>query len=310
MKTFNWENYILNYPDLKKAGIDNQQKAWVHYQRYGRYENRTDAPKNKYIVLYDRPDRLGANITCYIAQILYAHFNGIGIRLTKEYNYSDSPFVKYLFQWIHENSFPGHSKIEYCNTSDYTSLIGETTYTIKSDFISYFKQNIITSFEISYPIPFDITKCILVHLRLGDVRDSPDYDGSICSQFYANLVENGENCLYSRPNDGNRQAPLSTIKIKRIIAELLEKYPGYSVKIVTNPNETIDLEYPVIQSEDENYDLYLLSKAPVVILSRSTFSLSALFFGNHQEVYIPSWGHSACMGLNTKFDKSGFKYFY
>ena len=124
------------------------------------------------------------------------------------------------------------------------------------------------------------------------------------------LVENGQSCLYSHPNDGNRQAPLSTFKIKLVLDELLKKYPDYTIKVVTNPNETIDLEYPVIQSEDENYDLYLLSKAPVVVLSRSTFSLSALFFGDHQEVYIPSWGHSVCMGLNTKFDHSNFKYFY
>ena len=266
--------------------------------------------KNCYIELYDRPDRLGANITNYIAQILYAKYNSIGIRLIKDYNYSDSPFVKYLLQYIQEQPLTGHIKIQYCNTSDYTTLIGQTTQTIKQDFITYFKKNVKSSFNISFDIPFDISKCILIHLRLGDVREAPDYDGSVCSQYYANLVENGQPCLYSRPNDGNRQAPLSTFKIKLILSELLKKYPEYTVKVITNPNETVDLDYPVIQSEDENYDLYLLSKAPVVVLSRSTFSLSALFFGDHQEVYIPAWGHTACMGLNTKFDQSNFKYFY
>jgi len=263
-----------------------------------------------YIELYDRPDRLGANITNYIAQILYAHHNSIEIRLVKDYNYSDSPFVKYLLEFIKERQITGSIKIEYGNYSDYTTLIGQTTSTIKQDFISYFKKNVKTSFNITFDIPFDISKCILVHLRLGDVREAPDYDGTICTEWYKSLVESGQPCLYSRPNEGNRQAPLSTFKINLILSELVKKYPEHSVKIITNPNETVELDYPVIQSEDENYDLYLLSKAPVVVLSRSTFSLSALFFGDHREVYIPSWGHSVCMGLNTKFDNTKFKYFY
>lgn len=39
--SFDWRNYILNYPDLKQAGIDNCEKAWAHYQKYGKYEGRT-----------------------------------------------------------------------------------------------------------------------------------------------------------------------------------------------------------------------------------------------------------------------------
>ena len=308
MKHFNWENYLQKYPDLKH--LKTEACAIQHFNHFGIHEGRNDKLEIRYIELYDRPDRLGANITNYIAQILYAHYHSIGIRLIKDYNYSNSPFVQFLLQHIREHSFPGDSKIEYCNTSDYTSLIGETTQNIECDFVSYFKKYIKSSFNISFDIPFDISKCILVHLRLGDVREAPDYNGSFCTEYYKFLVEHGQSCLYSHPNEGNRQAPLSTFKIKLVLDELLKKYPDYTIKVVTNPNEITDLEYPVVQSEDENYDLYLLSKAPVVVLSRSTFSLSALFFGDHQEVYIPSWGHTACMGLNTKFDHSNFKYFY
>ena len=266
--------------------------------------------------LYDRSDRLGANLTCYIAQIIYAHHNGIGVKLneSKVYSYSESPFVKYLFEWINSRSsnIEG-SNIEYGNNYDFVGLMGSTTSNIKSDHISYFKKWINCSFKIEYPVT--IEKCILIHLRLGDVRDSPDYDGSICSSFYKNLVENEQYTFHTNTvgdyTSVNKQAPLSKNKIESVLSEVKEIYPDYPIKIVTNPNEKIlDFEYPVIQSDDESYDLYLLSKAPVVILSRSTFAISSLFFGNHERVYLPSWGHSVCMGLNTKFDNNNFIYFY
>lgn len=41
---FNWKQYLINYPDLRKAGITFEQQALKHYQRYGTSENRTDRP--------------------------------------------------------------------------------------------------------------------------------------------------------------------------------------------------------------------------------------------------------------------------
>ena len=51
----------------------------------------------------------------------------------------------------------------------------------------------------------------------------------------------------------------------------------------------------------------------VVILSRSTFALSSLFFNNNKKkIYIPLWGHFVCTGLGTHYDKNKNKnkYFY
>jgi len=312
MKSFNWKNYLDKYPDLKHFKTEHQ--AWNHFQRFGKFEGRDDRV-NTFIELYDRPDRLGANITCYISQIIYAHHLGIGIKLneSKEYRYSDSPFVKYIFEWIKKHPVRGDSKIEYGNNYDFTGLMGSTTNYIKCDFVSYFKKWITSPYKIEYPV--NPEKCVLVHLRLDDVSGSPDYDGSICSSFYKELLENGDYTFYTNTigeqSGFNKQAPLSKSKIEKVLIEIKQIYPDYPIKIVTNPNEKIiDFDYPVIQSNDENYDLYLLTKAPVVVLSRSTFAISSLFFGNHERVYIPSWGHSVCMGLNTKYDNNNFIYFY
>jgi len=42
METFNYKQYILNYPDLQEAGICNLRQAWTHYRRFGLTEGRTD----------------------------------------------------------------------------------------------------------------------------------------------------------------------------------------------------------------------------------------------------------------------------
>ena len=58
---------------------------------------------SEFIVLSDRTDRLGSNITHYISQILYAHKNNYEIRLEKSkenYRYYDSIFIKILFNYI------------------------------------------------------------------------------------------------------------------------------------------------------------------------------------------------------------------
>jgi len=39
---FNWKNYISNYPDLQKAGINTESRALKHWNNYGIHENRTD----------------------------------------------------------------------------------------------------------------------------------------------------------------------------------------------------------------------------------------------------------------------------
>jgi len=307
MENFNWEVYLEKYPDLKNIGINNKFDSWMHYCKFGRNEGRSD--NYPYILLYDRPDRLGANITNYMAQILYAYHNKYYIKIEGDLKYNTTPFVKALFNFIEEyNKDKKHNfRIVYGNTHCYTGLIGQTTQTINSDYFTYFKRLNI-KLDVNYPIPFDVSKTILIHLRLDDVAHCSDYNGSICTNFYKNKVENKEYCFYTQPEGCNRQAPLSDSKIISILNEINQ--PDYTVKIITTPNSIVTLPYEVITTNDESHDLYLLTKCKIVILSRSTFSLSSLFFGDHQTVYIPSWGHSVCLGLNTKFDKTNFKYFY
>jgi len=278
-----------------------------------------------YFYLFERPDRLGANITNYIAQILYAYNNKYIIKFEKEkekYKYYNSIFVRILFDYIEKynkelkknvinNQYD--KKYIFTNIHDYITTTSDVLKNIKSDFITFFNNNIYNNIKQDFlnstlliNIPFDINKTILVHLRLDDVAGRPDYDGSICSNYYKNKIKNNDNCFFEFYDTINNQAPLSKIKLDNIINKAKSEFTDYKVMLITSPiSDTSFLDYEVIKSNDENLDLYLLTMCNVTILSRSTFALSSMFFNDKKiKTYIPLWGHFVCCGLDTIYDKN------
>lgn len=274
-----------------------------------------------YIELFDRGDRLGSNIFNYIFQIFFAHHNNYYIKYSRNnLNYNNSIFVQYLFDYIDEyNKDKINDNIQFIwpnrYSEDFLLFSMNIIKIITSDLFSYFKCHIFNNIKYNqiikrYNIPFNPDETILIHLRLDDTKEFSDYDGRVCNNFFKDTINNDET-QYNYPNFFyNRQCPLSTEKILNQIEIVSLKYPNYRKIIITNPGEKHEFPYEYIQSDDPSYDLFLLTQCKVVILSRSTFALSSLFFGNHTDVYLPVWGCTACMGLGTKYDKSNFNYFY
>jgi hypothetical protein len=300
-----------------------------------------------HIKLIARGDGLGANLTFFIGQFIFAIHNKLYIKYNRnnilEWNNSsshwfvlnnsslnmdikelyDSIFIQTIFDMIdnYNKTYIGdEGELLDFNEQDYYS-ISKSVIDVKCDLISYFKNNIYDeniflnkAIDRGYKIDFDIKKTILVHLRLLDVRDIPDYDGSLCSSYLEEKINNDEIITYQ---DGrylfdrglNKQAPIPYTKIEEQIKKMLEKNPTYEVVIITAPGEDNYLPYRYIQSDDYNYDLFLLTQSECVILSKSTFGITSLFFGNQKEVYLPLWGHLSIFGLHTKYDNTEYSYF-
>lgn len=195
------------------------------------------------------------------------------------------------------------------------------------------------------PMPFDPKKTILVHLRLDDLheRNSFDYDGNIVSKYFIEKMNNNYFYDYKEykkttffgqyyryisksgltkelltsnkklPNDYYKillyQSIMKEEKIQKRIDELSEKYPEDEIIIISSQKGNIQMKYKTIRSQNPDYDLYCLCQCKKVILSRSTYALSSLLFSNKTEVSIPSWSITACMGLQTKYDKTKYDYF-
>lgn len=288
--------------------------------------------------LFDRIDRLGANIITYLSQILYCHKNQYIIKFRNNskdhYRYANSVFVKALFQYIDQqneafyrmNIEDAEEVVLFDNQYDFPRTTTFTIASLQQDMISYYNDflyDLIQPLFLScvtrsrYSIPFDINKTILVHLRLGDVAHRNDYDGAICSEYYKQKIEKGEYCCNQYEFYGvcNEQSPLAKPKLENILKIAQAEYPDYKVLLLTSPDsDTSFLDYEVIRNTDENLDLYLLSMCKVTILSRSTYALTSMFFNKEKEkTYIPLWGHFVCCGLDTQYDKNDASkrmYFY
>lgn len=259
--------------------------------------------------------------------------------------YNESFIVKAILKWIdnHNNKFPNKNYLDqyknfnameywlnfetkfeadsYFYSCDLLIITTQVLYNIHTDLISYFKkyicesmrQEICNTVPKDYVLPYNPKKSILVHLRLGDVKDRPDYDGTFCSNYYKNRIDNDNQSIQGIATLGycNMQTPLAKHKVDLAILEATQKYPEHEVIIVTAPGDyNINYPYRCIRSDDESNDMYLLCNADVLILSRSTFSLSAAFLGTATEVWCPLWGHFVCTGLYTKYDNSKFHYFF
>ena len=291
-------------------------------------------------ILKLRGDRIGSLLLSILYQIYYCSINNYYIKfddIRKLDNYKSCIYLKYILNIVEEHN----KKIQLISNKvvlDTINVSGPGTYDLcygmgkivqytQYDMITFFKHNYYdnTIFKnTNYNIPFDIDNSIIIHLRLDDMNDKNDYDGMICSSYYINLINNSKETHYTNkppfrktlPNgfDHNTQNPLSPNKIKKELDILLSDFPDSKIIIIASPLTAIpDLPFKydmLIQSKNYEYDLYLLTMCKKIILSRSNFALISLFFGNHTNVHMPLWGHFACAGFGTKFDKCKFNYFY
>lgn len=293
-----------------------------------------------YINIFGSSDRLGGNIGDIVAQILYAMHKKIYIhyerrdyiRVYNSYNqdYNRTIFIQTLFDIIDKYNTSIKDK-DLRNEIDLASPTHFETFTrtlleLKKDLFSAFKKiytpDIRKSFmkraeANGYTIPFDPEKTILIHLRLEDVKNKPDYDGRLCANYFKEKIESGhivdhttnEEVLKLNQNC-SVQAPIPFKRIQDIVERVKKSKPGHEVIIITNPGEDLNgIPYRCISSLDESYDLFLLCNCETLILSKSNFALSSLFFGIAKEVYIPLWSVVPCYGLYTSFDSSNFQYF-
>jgi hypothetical protein len=290
-----------------------------------------------YVVLFHRYDRLGCNLICYIAQIVYAHYHGYCIKfIDNKYNhpkYPNSKFYQILLNYITKvlninndtthcyNLGSADDEILYnINKYDLQLFCGFVTQSIKCDLLSYFHKHIYNDLdfeEINIFYNNDLTSynfnnSIFCHLRLDDISHKTDYDGSIWSRYYKLLIENDKPCYNKFYEYVNNHSPLSKEKINIMLDDVKSNYPNDKIYMVTSPISDTDFnEYEIISNVDVDKDLFILCNSKKVIISRSMFALSSLFFSHPKEYcYAPSWGYFVTCGLNTKYDKNSLKYIY
>jgi hypothetical protein len=283
--------------------------------------------------LITRPDRIGTEILSILFQFYYCYINNYYLKYNAtQMKYIDSIFLRSILKIIDEyntkcTNINNSLSIDEINIAgpgrtDMCYGMGKIVQLTGNDMLSFFKQKFYEDIKdfynsnSNYHVPFDAENSIVIHLRLDDQWWEEDYDGNVCSNHYIELINNNEKCHFTNgPNNKyNKQNPISSHKIKKQLDILLDQFPESKVIIVASPLTKIpelNFKYDMlIQNEDYNHDLYLLSKSKKIILSRSNFALVSLLFGEQTHVHMPLWGHFACAGFGTKYDKCNFNYFY
>ena len=286
-----------------------------------------------FITLHGEPgNRLGAHIVSYLNQIFYAYSSHYYIRYDlTNLPYSETPFLQVILAWVdryNSNSGLGEESTEIFPQAhlDWSKAMYKTMEKIRSDFAAFWREiypEIITdcfsSISPRFSIPLDPKKTIAVHLRLDDVHDWWDYNGTASANYYRDLIQRDASLdemshVHTYGEYPNIQAPIPMDRVEIQIQDAKRRYPDHEVVIISSPKtrELIQTNYRVLCNEDESHDLFLLCVSDVVILSRSTFAICSLLFGNHSRVYAPLWGQLTYYGFYTKFhrDSEHFSYFW
>ena len=166
-----------------------------------------------YIVLENRPDRMGANLSWYIMQIIYAHKRGWFIHYHGS-DYDKSIFFMALRKFVDKYNYDlgerlgshDHHQTEYMiehSQQDWPGNNMKVCRDIRCDLLSYFHTHlydpiraILDTLLIEHPdilhnISLDYKKLIAVHVRLDDVVIREPYDGCHSTDYYRSKLNKG-----------------------------------------------------------------------------------------------------------------------
>jgi hypothetical protein len=280
------------------------------------------------IILCDRKDRLGSNTVVKFGDYILGNINNANIYYNSNIKYPNSIFTKPFINLSIKNK---NNIVQ--NLSTYGGIRGHVAKPViqlQQDLISYFRENYLDIFwniidtesqKRNYELPWiDSSNIICIHLRCDDCSNIKDYDGNGSANYIKKLIETNKFNKYDRnkmlSESPDNQTPIDPKKFLQWILHFKKKYPTkeiyivYYGKIPKEINKIINqYKLKTHSSKDPDYDLWVMIHSDILLLSKSNYSLVAGYYHKGREVYSPLWGAFASHGLNSKYDKSNWKYY-
>lgn len=270
--------------------------------------------KNESIKFFStlRRDRTGAKFYSLISELLYSISHNKKLYIDrKENNFLLKPLFEKVELFTNQ---VGLQELKGLRNTAF-KLVGE----IKLDLITYSKQKLNLRVQKPSQINFK-TGQIVIHVRNGDVSNQLIHDGFNVHEYCKNLVENKDQVYDRNEMDklgSDRQCPTSEAALDKVLNEVCSKYPEKEVHLVSENQSSSILRYKSISekynikffSSDINTDFYHLATADVLIGSRSSFCIMALYHFTGKDFFYPHWSLYTCLGLGTKYDQTNHKPF-
>ena len=282
--------------------------------------------KEECYIFEDRNDRLGSNFMLQIGLfILSKKENKKILKKKKAYKYQNSIFF-----------LPIHHYMDLCISENptiletYTGMRGPCADFMikhKQDVISYFNDNFKEKFfhiikknaiEKKLSLPWkNNDDSICFHLRSEDCIRANDCNGTVGFNQYIKWIENGSFKNSYKKASGDNQCPINPGLFEKKITELMTKYPDKQIYIITygcipkiHKKIIDDFNLKIISNQREEHDCWLMANCHTLVITKSTFPLPSALCFQGKEIHYQVWPRWACLGLGTKYDKSGWIGFY
>ena len=272
----------------------------------------------------DRIDRQGSNFMVQIGVFLMSKKEKKPIWLDKKienYKYINNLFFLPIKYNIELSSLKNPVFIDV-----YGGVRGSSAQFVikhKQDIVSYFYENYRNDyFEIvkreaekrNYKLPWkNNDDAICFHLRLEDMSRAPDINSVSGFSRYVKWIESGKFIKEYRKCPSDVQCPINITLFEKKIKELKEKYPTKQIYVICMHNpygNYLDIikKYDCItlSGHREDYDCWLMANCHTLVMTKSTFSIVPAFYFQGKEIHYQIWPRWACLGIGSKYDKSGW----
>lgn len=275
--------------------------------------------ENLGVFLKSRKDRMGSNFMYKLGYLVYAHKNNIKIYRNKE----TRAMLKHLFicpikKYTIEYEDQKFKKIGF--EGGLRSMCAKFVSEHKEDIITYFNTNFKNKFveEVKqktkdFELPWkDNSNIICIHLRLEDRRKFSDIDSTEDFQQYVSWINNNEWNNY-KFLESDEQFPININVLEKKVNELKNDFPEKEIYIFTYGNipKTYDKlinKYNIkcINDQKEDLDIWCMMNCDILVITKSTFGLMPAMYFQGSQVHYQLWPRWACLGIGTKYDKSGW----
>ena len=279
-----------------------------------------DESENLGVFLKSRKDRMGSNFMFKLGYLVYSHKNKITI-----YRKNDtermlnqlflSPIKDYTIEYK-DQEFKHSPKFEAGLRTMCAKFVSE----YGEDIISYFKKNFKNKFvekikekTNNFELPWkDNSKIICIHLRLEDRSKFKDRSSTKDFQKYISWINNNEWNKYKRL-DSDQQFPIGINVLEKKVNQLKNDYPEKEIYIITSGSipETYNnliKKYNIkcINNQKEDLDIWCMMNCDILVITKSTFGLIPAMYFQGSQIHYQLWPIWACLGIGTKYDKSGW----
>jgi hypothetical protein len=195
--------------------------------------------------------------------------------------------------------------------------------THKQDAVSYFYENFRDDyFKIvkeeavrrNYTLPWENNDDVICfHLRFEDMSNARDIDSTNGFNRYKTWIDTGNYVKEYKKCVSDDQCPIKISTFERKINELQQRHHEKQIYIVTHggvPAKYMEIitkyRLILINNNKEELDCWLMANCHTLVMTKSTFPITPAFYFQGKEIHYQVWPRWACLGVGSKYDKSGW----